>query len=654
MGNGFSSSVLFSARQSRTAEGRRSIVDSWMREDETQGHSFRYVRRSSSSPRRSSAASSSSRRLGRQDSVPRRTIGAISGAVVSGNSSTRPIHIRAQTFRDESAASPAPSNPPGFEGSCSFSAAPLQLSSPAATAVSSVPVDRSVSLPGHIGRGELSELRDSCGVPLSASPASKIDERKSRGVFPVSDYPLLRRASLFLRRGFSERIRPLSIPVRDRQRSFMQWGHSKAGEDRVHVVVSEEHRWLFVGIYDGFNGSDTAEFLVASLYRSLSNQLEGLCGGNVQELQDSGDRCRKKKQPLHDFLADRKDDQVPRASDSISNCFMFLPWNLTNRFGRRQRQRHRMEFLQWRRGEEGQYKATGEATSQERGKTWKPNHAVDHGLVLEALSRALEITEVEYLERLDIEIRQNPELALTGSCVLIVLMRDEDVYVMNVGDSRAIIAQHRPAENSKDVFTSEEDIVEEVGCGVQREHPAMELVALQLSTDHSTSIEDEVRRIREEHPDDSKCVVNNKVKGRLRVTRAFGAGYLKQPKWNDGLLEIFRSEYIGTAPYISSSPSLCHHKLCQSDQFLVLSSDGLYQYLTNEEVVSHVKTFMERFPDGDPAQSLIKEVIVRAANKAGMDFNELLGVPQGDRRKYHDDVSVIVVSLEGRMWESSR
>lgn len=38
---------------------------------------------------------------------------------------------------------------------------------------------------------------------------------------------------------------------------------------------------------------------------------------------------------------------------------------------------------------------------------------------------------------------------------------------------------------------------------------------------------------------------------------------------------------------------------------------------------------------------------------AGMDFHELLGIPQGDRRKYHDDVSVMVVSLEGRIWRSS-
>jgi hypothetical protein len=38
----------------------------------------------------------------------------------------------------------------------------------------------------------------------------------------------------------------------------------------------------------------------------------------------------------------------------------------------------------------------------------------------------------------------------------------------------------------------------------------------------------EVQRIRREHPDDDQCIVNDRVKGRLKVTRAFGAGYLKQ------------------------------------------------------------------------------------------------------------------------------
>ncbi|URD82353.1 PP2Cc [Musa troglodytarum] len=81
--------------------------------------------------------------------------------------------------------------------------------------------------------------------------------------------------------------------------------------------------------------------------------------------------------------------------------------------------------------------------------------------------------------------------------------------------------------------------------------------------------------------------------------------------------------------------------------FLVLSSDGLYQYFSNEEVVSHVTCFMENAPEGDPAQYLIAELLIRAAKKNGMDFHELLDIPQGDRRKYHDDVSVML-NVEGK------
>lgn len=83
---------------------------------------------------------------------------------------------------------------------------------------------------------------------------------------------------------------------------------------------------------------------------------------------------------------------------------------------------------------------------------------------------------------------------------------------------------------------------------------------------------------------------------------------------------MFRNQYIGTAPYVSCSPSLRHHRLCPRDQFLILSSDGLYQYLNNEEVVSQVENFMEKFPDGDPAQHLIEELLLRAAKKAGKWF----------------------------------
>lgn len=81
---------------------------------------------------------------------------------------------------------------------------------------------------------------------------------------------------------------------------------------------------------------------------------------------------------------------------------------------------------------------------------------------------------------------------------------------------------------------------------------------------------------------------------------------------------MFRIDYIGTSPYITCSPSICHHRLLPKDKFLILSSDGLYQYFTNDEAVAEVEEFMMTFPEGDPAQHLVEEVVFRAAKKAGI------------------------------------
>ena len=103
----------------------------------------------------------------------------------------------------------------------------------------------------------------------------------------------------------------------------------------------------------------------------------------------------------------------------------------------------------------------------------------------------------------------------------------------------------------------------------------------------------------------------------LRCALTISAMFL-QPKWNDALLEMFRIDYVGSSPYITCNPSLFHHKLSTRDRFLILSSDGLYQYFTNEEAVAQVEMFIATTPEGDPAQHLVEEVLFRAANKAGM------------------------------------
>ncbi|KAF5455519.1 hypothetical protein F2P56_025084 [Juglans regia] len=308
---------------------------------------------------------------------------------------------------------------------------------------------------------------------------------------------------------------------------------------------------------------------------------------------------------------------------------------------------------------------------------------VDHDTVLRAMARALERTEEDYMEMVEKALDKNPELALMGSCVLVMLMKDQDVYVMNLGDSRVILAQERPndrypnpnflKDDMKYRNRSRESLVRMELDRISEDSPMhnqnsqinkinknreislcrLKMRAVQLSTDHSTSVEEEVFRIRAEHPDDNQAVFNDRVKGQLKVTRAFGAGFLKKPTCNEALLGMFRIDYVGNVPYVSCIPFLLHHRLSSSDRFLVLSSDGLYQYFSNEEVVAHVTWFIENVPEGDPAQYLIAELLFRAAKKNGMDFHELLDIPHGDRRKYHDDVSVMVVSLEGRIWRSS-
>ncbi|CAH9134219.1 unnamed protein product [Cuscuta epithymum] len=712
--------------------------------DETLGHSFCYVRSSSRfiTPPHSDRFLSPSQSLRFDEPVQHnpRPAGlaetgfrAISGASVSANTSTPRTVLQLDNLYDDApcsdgsivgfsgAAGVRGSVVNGFESTSSFSALTLQ---PVPRQGSGgeppgAPIDRTFFMSGPFERGALSG-------PLDAA-ASGTDGFGNRITFsaplggPYHSKKKGRRRSISgirkaFNRNFSDKKIPWVVPVRnfigrkdiqaasDRYHeseksrdSNVQWALGKAGEDRVHVVVSEEHGWLFVGIYDGFNGPDAPEFLMSSMYKAMYKELEGLfwdreettcretsCREELEDvnppLPDRGGSAKKvtfqcteieiRRRRLWEFLAE---DETEHGLDlSGSERFAFSVddaisvSNAGSAVGRRSlllsklkqglltKHMKSKKLFPWKFGLQGEDRVEVEEeeihrVEEERAVRNEKRKVgpVDHDLVLRAMSRALEVSELAYLDMTERVLDRYPELALMGSCLLVVLMRDEDVYVMNLGDSRAIVAQSSSeVPISSSLNAAGESIIEDSAQNVR-------LTALQLSTDHSTSIEEEVTRIRNEHPDDSNCIVNDRVKGRLKVTRAFGAGFLKQPKLNDALLEMFRNEYIGQTPYISCIPSLRHHRLCPKDHFLVLSSDGLYQYLSNEEVVSHVEDFMEKCPDGDPAQHLIEELLFRAAKKAGMDFHELLDIPQGDRRKYHDDVTVMVVSLEGRIWKSS-
>ncbi|KAJ6837833.1 putative protein phosphatase 2C 23 [Iris pallida] len=453
MGNG--TSCFFAGGRSLRRRRRHVSSSAVASTEPPDGHSFCYV---SSSTTTTTVSSSSSLSLEESSS---NSFFSISGAFVSANASTA-----LSTSLDPSALCSSAA----FESSTSFSSAPLRRSGPLDRPFLSGP------LLHHRRRHNPFSSRLLLRSGLSRTLSKKIGcpkeySSESMSLQPTADEPSL------------------------------QWAQGRAGEDRVHVVVSGDDGWVFVGIYDGFNGPDATDYLLSNLYSSL---------------------------------------------------------------------------------------------------------------------------------------------ALMGSCVLVMLMKGEDVYLMNVGDSRAVLGRKRRKQPRRGRDDGQDTPDETL----------LYLAPLQLTSDHDTSVKEEVLRIRNEHPDDSSAIANGRVKGSLKVTRSFGAGFLKQPKWNNALLEMFRIDYVGTSPYITCNPHLYHHTLGPRDKFLILSSDGLYQYFTNAEAVTEVELFIAAKPEGDPAQYLVEEVLFRAAKQAGMDFHELLEIPQGDRRRYHDDVSVVVISLEGRIWRS--
>ncbi|KAG4400809.1 hypothetical protein AAZX31_07G124600 [Glycine max] len=375
----------------------------------------------------------------------------------------------------------------------------------------------------------------------------------------------------------------------------LHWAQGKAGEDRVHIVICEDHGWVFVGIYDGFNGPDATDFLLNNLFYAVNDELkEILCGHNKFESMVMDSDTLELDENV--FLSCNGNGGADGGCSSSENKENYPIEN---------------EELNLECASEGEEGMNG-INSEKVG--------LSHSDVLEALSEALRKTEDAFMKTVDEMIGHNPVLAMMGSCVLVMLMKGQEVYLMNVGDSRAALATH----------TGE---------------------SLQLTMDHGTHVK-EVYRIRREHPDDPLAVTKGRVKGHLSVTRAFGAGFLKQPKQNNAVLETFRVSYIGESPYITCFPSLHHHKLSTNDKFLILSSDGLYQYFTNEEAAAKVESFITMFPDRDPAQLLIEEALGRAAKKAGMEFHELLDIPHGERRNYHDDISIVIISLEGKIWRS--
>ncbi|KAL2530591.1 putative protein phosphatase 2C 40 [Forsythia ovata] len=343
-----------------------------------------------------------------------------------------------------------------------------------------------------------------------------------------------------------------------------------AGEDRVQAVCSEENGWLFCAIYDGFNGRDAADFLAGTLYETIGFYLNLLDWELEQESVKASDYMTYDKS-LYCILKDGNClDGTHTCVKVDRSCDLF-------------KQR-----------------------------------------VLNSLQCALSKSENDFLHMVEQEMEDRPDLVSVGSCVLLVLLHGKDLYVLNVGDSRAVLATYDECIDIDEIK------------GPQ---------AVQLTDNHTVDNDIERKQLLHDHPDDPYTVVAGKVKGKLKVTRALGVGYLKKKNLNDALMGILRVRNLTSPPYVSVQPSLYVHEISDSDYYVVLGSDGLFDFFSNDEVVKLVHSYILRVPSGNPAKFLVEQLVVRAADSAGFSMEELMSIPAGRRRKYHDDVTVIVIVL---------
>ncbi|KUL83855.1 hypothetical protein ZTR_06604 [Talaromyces verruculosus] len=173
--------------------------------------------------------------------------------------------------------------------------------------------------------------------------------------------------------------------------------------------------------------------------------------------------------------------------------------------------------------------------------------------------------------------------ALSGSCALLAFYdsQSQDLRIAVAGDSRAVLG---------------------------RRGPSGKWVATALSEDQTGGTPSEIERLQKEHPGEQYVVRNGRILGQLEPSRSFGDAFYK---WTRETQDKIKSRFFGrtphpmlkTPPYVTAEPIITRTKIDpKQGDFVVLATDGLWEMLTNEEVVGLVGQWLETQRLGDGAK----------------------------------------------------
>ncbi|KAI7501581.1 hypothetical protein KC367_g2783 [Hortaea werneckii] len=193
------------------------------------------------------------------------------------------------------------------------------------------------------------------------------------------------------------------------------------------------------------------------------------------------------------------------------------------------------------------------------------------------INRARELVESGNVERS--EIVAAAATVHSGSCALLALYdpKRSILRVANTGDSRAVLGTWSREEGK--------------------------YVAKPMSRDQTGFNEDEVARLREDHPgEESVDPTTGRVHG-IAVSRAFGDARWKWPNEITKRAHDFfwgpsprPNGVIKTPPYLTAEPEVTETRIRTGARpdFLIMASDGLWDVMSNEDAVACVQLWLDK------------------------------------------------------------
>jgi serine/threonine protein phosphatase PrpC len=209
----------------------------------------------------------------------------------------------------------------------------------------------------------------------------------------------------------------------------------------------------------------------------------------------------------------------------------------------------------------------------------------------QAIKEALEKSEKQIVENVRVDT------TLSGSTGVVGVIRGDKLYMANVGDSRAVFGMGIDSTDSK------------------------KCIAKDVTIDHKPDLPEEQKRI-------------NEVGGRVFAIK-FDDGIDGPPRvWLSYAdlpgLAMSRSlgDTIAKEAGVVSEPDLFEVTLTKQHKFLILATDGLWEFMSSQEVVDIVSKYAD--PTSPDPEAAIRELVAES-NKRWRENEPVV-----------DDTSIIV------------